>query len=134
MSTRLKPGGTHARIARFRDVGALTLQNVFASNLTRVGAPVSFHYTKKVGICLWAKGSSGEPRQIASWSADNGVAALIDGRMLEPSEEGKERKSKFAHTLVLDRMTPEKITAALKGNEFEGVALQEAAKDSSGNS
>ncbi|WP_142781930.1 hypothetical protein [Agrobacterium sp. T29] len=93
MEKRLKKDGGYARIARFRGVEALRLQNLFASNLTRVGLPVSFHNRVEVGIELVVKSAS-EPATIFKFSPEEKMAAIIDGRVLKPATEGARASSR----------------------------------------
>jgi|GEM_PF-2789802 len=94
MEKRLKNGGGYARIARFRGVEALRLQNLFASNLTRVGLPVSFHNRVEVGIELIIRQTPTTYATVFNFSPEEKMAAIIDGRVLKPAAEGARASSK----------------------------------------
>ncbi len=93
MGRRLKKGGGYARIARFRGIEALRLQNLFASNLTRVGLPVAFHNRIEVGIELFVKDGI-EMKSVFKYEPDQKMAAVIDGRSLKVSADGNQEQVK----------------------------------------
>lgn len=118
LQNRLSPtNGSHARIARFRDLEALRIQSLFASNLTRIGTAVGLHHRAEVGIEFWAKGNDG-PVQLFKADVDEKMAALINGRMLK---EGQSRKSEATKFLVFDRVFPEMFADTLQKADFSRV-------------
>jgi len=76
---RLKPGGPYLRIARLRSLPALKAQQIFASNLTRVGTLASPHMVFPVGIKVVAKLQGGETRVLLDLSSDGQVARIVKG-------------------------------------------------------
>lgn len=126
LQSRLGPNGGYARIARFRDVEALRIQNLFASHLTRIGVAVSFHHRAEVGLQLLVKAND-QPRVLYAATIEEKMAALIDGRMLKPPRDGhKERKSENSKVLIFDRMFPERFAAALLLADYTDVAPVQA--------
>ena len=80
---RLKPGGTHLRIAQLRPLPALKVQQIFAANLTRVGVRVNPHVVVPVGVKVVAKSHEGEPQVLYTAAAQEQVACVLKGMVME---------------------------------------------------
>jgi hypothetical protein len=79
---RLKIGGTHLRIARLRALPALNAQQIFASNLTRVGTLARPHMVVPVGLKVVAKDQGGQTRELFHVSAEERFACFLKGLIL----------------------------------------------------
>lgn len=84
--TWLKKDGAYRRIARFRNVEALRIQQVFASNLTRVGTLVTPTSATPVAIKLIAKGADGNPVTVIQFSAERRMAAVMPARVVKKAK------------------------------------------------
>ena len=74
---RLKKNGGYLRIGRFREVEALKLQNIFATNLTRVGTIAAPHPHTDVGISFTAPTKDGQFTEIFKFTLVQRMAAVI---------------------------------------------------------
>ncbi|MBX5032707.1 hypothetical protein [Rhizobium lentis] len=128
MEKRLKQAGGYARIARFRGVEALRLQNLFASNLTRVGLPVSFHNRVEVGIELIVRQTATTQATIFKFLPEEKMAAIIDGRVLKPAAEGVRASSKKesgpAQVLAISPRLYDNFRSKIEAFGLENVAQQ----------
>jgi hypothetical protein len=78
---RLSPkNGKYVRIARFREVEALRLQNLFASNLTRVGTFATPHQHWNFGVRLKVPLNSGEHATLLDIPQSAGPATIIEAK------------------------------------------------------
>ncbi|MGY3135358.1 hypothetical protein ACVWZM_006040 [Bradyrhizobium sp. USDA 4501] len=77
---RLAKKGNYLRIGRFRDVEALKLQQIFASNLTRVGTIAAPHQHIDVGISLTAPAKAGGYVEIFRFTPLQRIAAVMQVR------------------------------------------------------
>ncbi len=76
---RLKPGGTHQRIGRLRALPAMKAQNLFASNLTRVGTLAAPHAVIGVGLQIEFKDKTGARKTMFETTAKESMACLLKG-------------------------------------------------------
>lgn len=110
----LRKGGSHHRIARFRTVEALRLQQVFASNLTRVGTLVTPASATPVELSFLVRAAeAGQHETLVKFAATSRMAAVIAGREMKAAAEGDgkaTRKSDMVNKLVFsDRFGDEFI-------------------------
>lgn len=86
---RLAPkSGKYLRIARFREVEAIKLQNLFASNLTRVGTFATPHQHWEVGLKVQVPLKAGGLSTLLEIPQSDAPAALIETREAGKSSKG----------------------------------------------
>lgn len=107
---RLKPESTHLRIARLRNLPALKAQQIFASNLTRVGTLANPHMVVPVGIKVVAKDAAGEAKILIKMAASERFGCLVKGMVLE----GKGTAEK--EYLIFKRSFGARLSKALLGS------------------
>lgn len=74
---RLNMNGKYLRIGRFRNLEALKLQQVFASNLTRVGTIAAPHPHTNVGLSLTAPTKDGKFQELFGFTPLQRMAAVM---------------------------------------------------------
>lgn len=85
---RLSPrDGRFLRIARFREVEALRLQNLFASNLTRVGTFATPHQHWNVGVRIKVPLTSGGHATLLEIPQSDAPAAVIETKEVRGSRK-----------------------------------------------
>ncbi len=114
---RLRVGGEYLRIARFREVEALKLQQIFASNLTRVGTLAAPHSAVPVSIRLLAPNAAEAElvTVLALPAAEPNIApaAVVAARIASVDAKGR-RKDESVKLLIFGPDTCRLIEDALK--------------------
>lgn len=100
---RLTPGGAYLRIARLRSLPALKAQQIFASNLTRIGTLANPHMVVPVGIKITLKDSNRQLKIVLDVSPADEIACLLKGIVLEGINTVEHEyivfRSSFSHQL-----------------------------------
>jgi hypothetical protein len=111
--------GDYLRIGRFREVEALKLQQIFASNLTRVGTLAAPHPHIDVGLVLTAPKDGGGFEKIFEFTPVQRMAAVMDVRPL---------KGDIYQYLVFNSDMAEKVASGLQDPDLSGVKAAFAAQ------
>jgi hypothetical protein len=107
-----KDTGDHLRIGRFREVEALKLQQIFASNLTRVGTLAAPHPHTDVGMILTAPKIGDGFEKIFEFTPVQRMAAVMNVR---PT------KGDAYQFLVFNGDATAMVTSAIKDIDLSGV-------------
>jgi hypothetical protein len=109
---RLSKAGNYLRIGRFRDVEALKLQQVFASNLTRVGTIAAPHPHTDVGISFTAPNKDGNFIDIFQFTPVQRMAAVMEVRPV---------RGEMFKLLVFNGDAAERISTIISGIDLTSV-------------
>jgi hypothetical protein len=112
---RLAKNGDYLRIGRFRAVEALKLQQIFASNLTRVGTIAAPHPHIDVGISFTAPTGDGSFTEIFKFTPVQRMAAVLGAN--PPA-------AKPYQLLVFNSEIAERVVSNVKGIDLSAVKEQ----------
>jgi hypothetical protein len=112
---RLAKNGDYLRIGRFRAVEALKLQQIFASNLTRVGTIAAPHPHTDVGVSFTAPTGDGSFTEIFKFTPVQRMAAVL---WANPPA------AKAYQLLVFNSEIAERVVSNIKGTDLSAVKEQ----------